>query len=214
MYTAQMPRLFQPFYCADLVRLGKANDGGYLINSLDISKTRHLLSFGIGSDWSFESDFVNINDCAMDSWDASVAGGDFYQGQRRHHQQNITPDTLPKFGAGTFLKCDIEGAEYDILSDLIEHSSKFVGMAFEFHDINKPQNFNALTNFVSKVGLRLVHTHVNNYFYYINGEQRIPDILELTFTSSDNIIYKPSLRLPHALDQVNNPADQEFKLIF
>lgn len=214
MYISKLPRVFQPFYCADLVRLGKHNDGGYLVNRQDIDQTQRLLSFGIGTDWSFEQDFVAINNCAVDSYDASVAGGDFFVGQRRHHQQNINPANLDISGSGIFLKCDIEGAEYDLLSDIIAESKNFTGMAFEFHEINQPEHFNALVNFISKIDQKLVHLHVNNYFYYINGSDRIPDILELTFSSADNIMYKPNLTLPHTLDQPNNPTDQEFKIIF
>lgn len=214
MHRAKLPRIFQPFYCPDLVRLGKSNDGGYLVNSKDIVKAQRLLSFGIGTDWSFEQDFVAINDCAVDSYDASVTGGDFFVGKRQHHQQNIVPDNLDITGSNIFLKCDIEGAEYDLLPDIIASTKNFVGMAFEFHEINRPENFNALVNFIGKIDQKLVHLHVNNYFYYINGAERIPDILELTFTSSDNIIYKPNLALPHKLDEPNNPSDQEFKISF
>lgn len=214
MHISKLPRVFQPFYCADLVRLGKDNDGGYLVNRLDVVRTQRLLSFGIGTDWSFEQDFVAINDCAVDSYDASVAGGDFFAGQRRHHQQNIAPDNLDIAGSGIFLKCDIEGAEYDLLPDIITNTKNFTGMAFEFHEINNPKNFDALVNFIGKVNQKLVHLHVNNYFYYINGTDCIPDILELTFSSADNIIYKPNLTLPHTLDQPNNPGNQEFRIIF
>jgi hypothetical protein len=41
----------------DLVRLGRAFDGGYVVNERAVRKARHLLSFGINDDWSFEADF-------------------------------------------------------------------------------------------------------------------------------------------------------------
>jgi len=214
MHRAKLPRLFQPFRCNDLVRLGKNHDGGYLINRQDIAKTQHLLSFGIGTDTSFEQDFVDVNPCAVDAWDASVDATDFFVGNRTHHKQNVSSKNLPVQGSNIFLKCDIEGGEYSILDQLIIRCKDFVGMAFEFHDINKPGNFDAVVNFVSKVDQKLVHLHVNNYFYYKDGSQAIPDILELTFSSGSNIIYDPKLTLPHALDMPNNPQDQEFHIVF
>jgi hypothetical protein len=31
MKDITLPKIFEPFYCADLIRLGKDNDGGYLV---------------------------------------------------------------------------------------------------------------------------------------------------------------------------------------
>ena len=47
----------------DLIRLGRNNDGGYLVekNSLKVSKA--LISFGLSFDWSFEKDFFYITQC-------------------------------------------------------------------------------------------------------------------------------------------------------
>lgn len=214
MHQAKLPRLFRPFRCNNLVRLGKDHDGGYLVNPQDIANTQHLLSFGIGTDTSFEQDFVDRNACAVDAWDVSVDATDFFVGNRTHHKQNVTAANLPNIAPNTFLKCDIEGGEYELLDQLVVFSANFTGMAFEFHDINQPGNFDALTNFIAKVDQKLIHLHVNNYFYYIDGSRVIPDILELTFSSGSNIIYDPVLTLPHTLDMTNNPADQEFHISF
>ena len=37
-----------------LCRLGKNNDGGYLIGPKSIENTETLISFGISDDWTFE----------------------------------------------------------------------------------------------------------------------------------------------------------------
>ena len=214
MHRARLPKIFQPFRCQSLVRLGKNHDGGYLVNSQDIAKAQRLLSFGIGTDTSFEQDFVDLNACAVDAYDASVDATDFFVGNRTHYKQNVSSKNLPIQGSDLFLKCDIEGGEYEILDQVILHSHKFVGMAFEFHNINQAGNFDALVNFIGKIDQKLVHLHVNNYFYYIDGDRRIPDILELTFTASSNTLYDPQLTLPHSLDMTNNPQDQEFHIVF
>jgi len=53
-----LPKEFKPDGLYDLVRLGKNNDGGYLVckNSIDVSNC--LISFGINDDFYFEEDFI------------------------------------------------------------------------------------------------------------------------------------------------------------
>ena len=41
----------------DLIRLGKNNDGGYLVSEKDIKHTKNLISLGVSFDISFEKDF-------------------------------------------------------------------------------------------------------------------------------------------------------------
>lgn len=50
-----------PIQCEDLVRIGKENDGGYVIPNKIIKLSNILLSYGINKDWSFEKDFRNKN---------------------------------------------------------------------------------------------------------------------------------------------------------
>ena len=56
----KLPKIFRPFECLQLIRLGKDNDGGYIVNKHDVDKTDLLISFGIGNDWSFEKVFLKI----------------------------------------------------------------------------------------------------------------------------------------------------------
>ena len=241
MKPATLPRVFQPFDCKDLVRLGKDNDGGYLVNRTDIVNAKKLISFGINDDWSFEEDFLAINPCALDAYDNSISGekfrtnptwagvyesySEFFTGDRVHIEKNIGNndqvdyvsfnEVMDTASNGVFLKCDIDGSEYEFLDELITKSNQFIGLAIEFHNINQHDNFNSLTNFISKVDLRLVHLHCNNWAYFKtpNGGFQ-PDCLELTFTSSSNIEYKPRLRMPRSLDMPNNPNDDDFEIYF
>ena len=43
----QLPKIFKPFECNQLVRLGKDGDGGYLVNMHDVEKSNLLISLGI-----------------------------------------------------------------------------------------------------------------------------------------------------------------------
>ena len=233
MIEVTMPKFIQPFYCKDLVRLGKDNDGGYLVNEHDVLNTDTLLSLGIGEDWSFEEEFTGVKGCSLIAYDGSLnadklAANDvlrkrysnFFSGNKDHEKKDIgigIDDILFESaitGEKTFLKCDIEGSEYGILEDIIKHTKRFTGMVIEFHDINKQENFHSLINFISKIDQKLLHVHVNNYFYYKTDTGCVPDILELTFTSSSNIKLEKIITLPNSLDMPNNPEDEEFKIIF
>ena len=55
-------KIFRPKFEYYLKRIGKRNDGGYLVGLDSIKKTKTLISYGINDDWSFEKDFYEIND--------------------------------------------------------------------------------------------------------------------------------------------------------
>lgn len=227
MYTIKLPLIFQPFTCNHLVRLGKDFDGGYLVDEHSIRASDLLLSLGIGQDWSFEQDFLKINDCDFVAFDQSVdctteSYADFFVGKRLHKKINVGPavgqmpmlNVLNNIHQRFFLKCDIEGDEYHILHDIINFSRYCSGMVIEFHNINHHDNFNKLTNFIGKIPLKLVHIHVNNYMYYRQEHQVFPDVVELSFSSNDHLIFDQQIILPHKLDMPNNVNDQEFCITF
>lgn len=64
---------FCPKYKTKLLRVGRNNDGGYLIPKYAINETKILYSMGLSDDWSFEESFYNIkNDAKVFSYDKSV----------------------------------------------------------------------------------------------------------------------------------------------
>lgn len=230
MRNIRLPRLFQPFECTDLIRLGKDHDGGYLVNKHDISITKSLLSFGIDIDWTFEKDFLSINDCDLAAYDESVNDEKlkekqlyedfhrFFAGKNVYVRENVNKHNLSSIlkHKNTFLKCDIEGNEYEILDQLIECSNLFTGMIIEVHDIHDLYKLNLVADFVSKIKLRLVHVHVNtyNYIYYKDNDFFVPNVIELSFTSSSNISLNRNIKFPHKLDMSNNPLEEDFQLVF
>jgi hypothetical protein len=48
----------RPKIVGELVRLGRNNDGGYIVPKLALDRCHVLFSIGINDDWSFEEDFV------------------------------------------------------------------------------------------------------------------------------------------------------------
>ena len=51
----------KPIHVTDLIRVGRDNDGGYIVPKSIILKSKSLLSYGINKDWSFEKDFISMN---------------------------------------------------------------------------------------------------------------------------------------------------------
>jgi hypothetical protein len=215
-----LPKILQPFMCKDLIRLGKDHDGGYLVNKLDILNSTRLFSFGIGDDISFEAAFSDLNSCPIDAFDGTISKVDsFFEGTNRFHSSNIglkytrPADLFSAEDTNVFIKCDIEGAEYEILNDLIIHSSKISGLVIEFHDVYQYPLFNLLSNFIAKTSLKLIHTHLNNHSYIETPSGYLPGCIELTFTASNNIMLEEPI-LPHVLDMPNTPLRDEFRILF
>jgi hypothetical protein len=50
-------KIFKPVANYELIRLGRSNDGGYLVGKNSINNSEHLISMGLDLDWSFEEDF-------------------------------------------------------------------------------------------------------------------------------------------------------------
>jgi hypothetical protein len=54
-------KIFEPVANYELVRLGRSNDGGYLIGKNSVKNSEYLISMGLDLDWSFEEDFKKRN---------------------------------------------------------------------------------------------------------------------------------------------------------
>ena len=63
----------------ELIRLGKDNDGGYVIPKIIIEKCNGILSYGINKDWSFENDFYKRNKSVIHCYDHSVKLFSFFK---------------------------------------------------------------------------------------------------------------------------------------
>jgi len=57
-----LDKFFKPIANYELVRIGRSNDGGYLIGKNSINSSKYLISMGLDLDWSFEEEFIKKND--------------------------------------------------------------------------------------------------------------------------------------------------------
>ncbi|MDC0200637.1 FkbM family methyltransferase [Candidatus Pelagibacter sp.] len=68
-----LPKIFKPKYEYKLIRYGKDNDGGYLVEENSIFQSNSLISLGLGHDWSFEKDYYKANKKPIYCYDHSVS---------------------------------------------------------------------------------------------------------------------------------------------
>lgn len=108
-----------------------------------------------------------------------------------------------------FFKIDIEGSEYEILSEILCHQNNIIGLCIEFHNCNS--YFDIIQKFIKNFKLELVHIHANNYEQPLNDH--FPNILEITFARNPKVIgeYKG---LPHNLDMPNKSKNNDIVLEF
>lgn len=69
---AILPKFFLFKSAEDLTRIGRKNDGGYLVSKSDIRKSEILISLGIFDDISFEKQFIKNKDIDLIAYDGSL----------------------------------------------------------------------------------------------------------------------------------------------
>jgi len=121
-------------------------------------------------------------------------------------------------GRTLFVKMDIEGAEYDVLPDVLADGASIAGFALEFHRLD--------LNWGRFLGLRAAwerdfvvsHVHGNNGDTLIPGTS-VPKALEVTLVARDLLTPEETGRrvtapLPRpGLDFPNDPERPEFPLL-
>lgn len=120
------------------------------------------------------------------------------------------------------LKMDIEGAEWDVLSNIDErYLRQFSQIVIEYHGL-----LSANSNVADKKifpALRkinnthnLIHLHDNNMGTYVEwGNKVFPDVLEATYVSKEKAMTLEAdkdIVLPHRLDEPNDPNRQDIVL--
>jgi len=68
-----LPLTFKPKALFNLLRIGKSNDGGYLVCNKAVNQSEFLVSFGISNDFSFEKHFVQLNKIPVHAYDPSIS---------------------------------------------------------------------------------------------------------------------------------------------
>tara|TARA_Y100001970_G_scaffold286396_1_gene408450 strand:+ start:209 stop:964 length:756 start_codon:yes stop_codon:yes gene_type:complete len=72
-----IPKELKPSGLYDLIRIGKDNDGGYLVCKNSVYKSDVLISFGISDDFSFEEQFQKLNNVKIFAYDPTTTNNFF-----------------------------------------------------------------------------------------------------------------------------------------
>lgn len=223
-------------------RIGKSNDGGYVIAELpedyDI-----FISGGISNDISFEVDFINnysknIICYAFDGTISSIPNHNnpnikFIKKNLGNENNENTTNLLEYMNEynNIFMKMDIEGHEFRIMPVIIEHNYmlKIKQLVIEIHspgDIQLyPDYFKGLSDIHNKQMFDLLQqinkTHTLVHFHANNGcnmqkidDIQLPHVFELTFIRNDFISNKMRniIALPMSIDMPNLPYKPDYYL--
>lgn len=66
------PPQWRPTAAADLIRLGPARDGGYVVSRSAVLAARHLISGGLSDDWAFEAAFRELTPVPVTVYDGTM----------------------------------------------------------------------------------------------------------------------------------------------
>lgn len=131
-----LPNFLEPCYTDDLLRVGKDNDGGYLVSLEDITKSDLLISIGISFDWSFEKRFKAINkEIIIFTYDGSV-GFKYFVKNIKYHLKNFLskPSAIGISKLTRRIKMLIDFSiffRFNILKSKIFHEESFVDSNME-----------------------------------------------------------------------------------
>src|SRR6056300_1464832 len=223
-----LPLTFKPKALFNLVRIGKSNDGGYLVCKKVVKQSEFLISFGISNDFSFEKYFVELNKLNLNKFISEIINTfKFYNffnnkdnfvyfekigvGGNRIWKDIRFEDIIKKtnFNKKIFIKIDIEGSEYRILDDIIKFEDHIEGLVIEFHQVDL--NIERINNFIKKTNLKLINIQNNNFNK--NKLNNSTTSLEISFSKEPEKISE-NIKLPHPLDQKNNPNISDINLEF
>ena len=117
---------------------------------------------------------------------------------------------------------DIEGAEFDVLNDILNYSNNITGIVFELHiPRGSPEKALKILSSMDRYFV-LVHLHGTNisldYFKTKYAKNYIPSVLELTYINKNLLSsyeISKNQKHPSPIDQPDCPGlpDCEFEII-
>jgi hypothetical protein len=200
-------------------RIGRNNDGGYVI--VNLPDTYDLfISGGISDDISFEKDLLNLYPSlicyAFDGTVSNLPNNDDHNSRIKFYKKNlgeINNDSLTNLHEyiephnNIFMKIDIEGHEFRIMPTIIEKNliNKIKQLVIEIHSPGDIQLYpdyfkglsdihnNEMFSLLNKINNThtLVHFHANNgcKLQKIDGID-LPHVFELTYIRNDYVSEK------------------------
>jgi hypothetical protein len=203
------------------IRLGRDNDGGYIIADIPSVEYRTFLSGGIETDISFEEDFINkYPNVYSVAFDGTINGLPKENVHIRFIRKNIGFEenenvtnihNIINENDKIFVKMDIEGGEIPWIKSLTdEQMNKFEQIVMEFHfpfSENEIDVFDKLNKFHY-----LIHFHGNNCCgVRVHSDVIIPNVFECTYLHKKYFSTEPELNtdeIPSKLDMKNTGNEE------
>lgn len=215
------------------IRVGDANDGGYVLVE-DFSSKDVCLSLGIGDNDSFDQELagkiqaIHMYDHTIETTPSSMPNAYFHKvgiSAKRQPGFVTLEDCLESIPSSTevILKIDIEGTEWEVFANVrVETLNRFKQIAVEFHGLhrlNDDKHFNLVTESLDKLNKNhaVVNVHANNWSDFdIIGNFPVPDVIEVTYVRRDRLKISSISPVvdPDPLNAPNNPYNFEIQLGF
>lgn len=229
----RLMRKLRPMDCGvELIRMGSAHDGGYLIPN-DLEGIEYCFSPGVHAISDFENQVADhgirsfLADYSVDApailrpeftFDRMFLG----TADRDHFftLQTWKDRYLENYSGDLLLQMDIEGAEYEVIQSIpTPLLDQFRIAVIEFHGMDRLFDafcFRQIASCFDKLLLlfEVVHIHPNNFEGSVKrGNFEIPEVMEFTFLNKRRVKQaKPRTAFPHPLDQENHDAGQPLVL--
>ena len=236
-------RIFKPKHNYLLERIGKENDGGYLINPNAILKSNYLLSIGIFDDWSFEKIFLKYNrNAKVLCYDDLISFSFIFIRSIKKIALDLFRFKFKNIFKNLYLIIDYvlisnkikfhKKKIYDLLKIIKNFENVFLKIDIEgseysvLEDIINIQNkLTALIIEFHEVDINrkiienfiskfeLELTHIHPNNYGRLDQNNDPTILELSFERYPKIC-EGEIKFPNNLDEKNNPKKKEITIRF
>ena len=223
----KLSQLLTPYEIGlDKQRIGDKHDGGYVIFPELISKIDRCYTYGVGNDYSFETELVKLYPykiCHM--YDHTVSYPETVSHNIFFKKEGLM--LLPMDDGNTFenhliqnndqnkkilLKIDIEGAEWSIFLNIDDKLfDNVVVMVVEFHWLCRHNQLPLYESVFEKINkyFTLCHIHANNCGYVVNLENNklFPGVVEATYVNNKYIDDKKIRDTPYP-SHLDSPNDQ------
>lgn len=198
------------------IRLGKDNDGGYIIAVIPDINYKIFLAGGIETDISFEEDFIKkYPDVKCYAFDGTINGLPHKNDKITFIKKNIGSTNnihetnihdIINAHDSFFIKMDIEGGEIPWIKSLSDGQiNKFEQIVMEFHFPFTDAEVDVFNN-LNKTHY-MIHFHGNNCCGVRNHKGvDIPNVFECTYLHKKHFISPPDLNtdpIPSPLDMKN-----------
>lgn len=211
----------------NFVRVGAANDGGYVMVDDFVKCGGIAYSFGIFNDISWDNDMADMGyevymydhtiDClpkereAFHFFDKGIADSD-EKSDKLYTLEKYIKNNNHQDQEHMILKMDVEGAEWGFLNMVMpETLNRFDQIVMELHFLLDTSYFARIEAALKKLtsSHRLVHIHANNNgsVTYIDGIA-YPDTLEATFLKRG--LYKERINEKSLPSELDNPCWREY----